>query len=45
MIKQVSVQKGAQTIHVDAAQLVAGVYFVTLHQNGATHTQKLVIMK
>jgi uncharacterized repeat protein (TIGR01451 family) len=45
MIKQVAVQKGAQTIHVDAAQLAAGVYFVTLHQNGATHTQKLVIMK
>lgn len=45
IVKQVAVQKGAHTVNMDVAQLSAGIYFVTLNQNGALQTQKLVIMK
>ena len=43
--KTITLQNGAQTINVDASQMAPGVYFVTCIQNGASQTQKLVIMK
>jgi hypothetical protein len=43
--KSVNVQKGSQAITMDASNLSAGMYFVTLNSNGKVQTQKLVIMK
>ncbi len=43
--KTITLQNGTQTINMDASQMAPGVYFVTCIQNGATQTQKLVIMK
>jgi uncharacterized repeat protein (TIGR01451 family) len=45
MTKTVALQRGTQSINVDASQLASGVYFVTLDANGKTQTQKLVIIK
>ncbi|MCD6012021.1 MAG: hypothetical protein K0Q79_1883 [Flavipsychrobacter sp.] len=45
MTKTVSLQKGSQTIPVDASSLAAGTYLVTLSTGQAVQTQKLVIMK
>ena len=43
--KTITLQNGAQTINMDASNMAPGVYFVTCIQNGASQTQKLVIMK
>jgi uncharacterized repeat protein (TIGR01451 family) len=39
------VLNGTQSVATDISQLVPGIYFVTLNQNGKSQTQKLVIMK
>jgi hypothetical protein len=43
--KTVNAQTGTQTIAVDVNHLAPGTYFVTYSANGATTTQKLVIIK
>jgi len=43
--KTITLQKGSQTISVDASQLAPGNYFVTIDRNGLQQTQKLVIIK
>ncbi len=43
--RSLHLEKGNQTINVDAATLSSGIYFVTLTNNGQGHTQKLVIIK
>ncbi len=43
--KVLTLQSGTQSVPVDVSQLAAGVYFVSLDQNGITKTQKLVIVK
>ncbi len=45
LIKAVSLQKGSQTIPVDASNLSSGTYIVTLNTGSSVQTQKLVIMK
>jgi len=43
--KTVNAQIGTQTVAVDVNHLAPGTYFVTYSANGATTTQKLVIIK
>ncbi|MES2703111.1 MAG: T9SS type A sorting domain-containing protein [Bacteroidota bacterium] len=43
--KVIALTKGTQTITTDINQLAPGVYFVTLNNNGAIQTQKLVVIK
>ena len=43
--KTVNTQTGTQTVAVDVNHLAPGTYFVTYSANGATTTQKLVIIK
>lgn len=43
--KQITVQRGNQTVPMNMSQLTPGVYFVSFIRNGNTQTQKLVIMK
>jgi len=45
MARTLTLQKGAQTISTDIGQLSAGVYFITLNNNGKAETQKLVVIK
>ena len=45
LVKNINLQKGTQTITVDAARLSAGVYFVSVTGNDKVQTQKLVIIK
>lgn len=43
--KAIYLQKGRQSIPVDASALSPGMYFVTVSNEGKTQTQKLAIMK
>lgn len=43
--KTITLQKGSQTIPVDASHLAAGTYFVSVNNGITTQTQKLVIVK
>jgi len=43
--KQIAIAQGTQTVSVDAAQLSAGVYFISLNEGNKVQTQKLVIIK
>ncbi len=43
--RSIELQKGTQTLNVDAASLSSGIYFVTIAGNDKIQTQKLVIIK
>ncbi len=43
--RSIELQKGTQTLNVDAAALSSGIYFVTIAGNDKIQTQKLVIIK
>jgi uncharacterized repeat protein (TIGR01451 family) len=45
MARDLKLQTGMQNVPVDVAMLSPGLYFVTVNSNGASQTQKLVIMK
>ncbi len=43
--RNITVQKGMQTMTIDISQVAAGVYFVNFVQDGKLQTQKLVVVK
>lgn len=45
MARDLKLQTGMQNAPIDVATLSPGLYFVTVNSNGASQTQKLVIMK
>ena len=43
--RNITVQKGAQTLTQDISQMAAGIYFVNFLQDGKMQTSKLVVIK
>ncbi len=43
--RTIAVQQGVQTISASTETLTSGIYFVTLHINGKSQTQKLVVVR